>query len=44
MPFMHNYETLFTENYELQLVLPMGAKNIKVNIPFKVDDIDYNGK
>jgi len=44
MPFMHNYQTLFTENYELQLVLPMGATNIKVDVPFKVDDIDYTGK
>jgi hypothetical protein len=41
---MHNYETLFTENYQVQVILPMGATDIQVSIPFEVDEIDYSGK
>jgi hypothetical protein len=30
IPFYHNYEMLLTEDYTVQVTLPLGASNIKV--------------
>lgn len=41
---MHNYLSLFSENHTVEVILPMGATEIKVNIPFDIDEIDYSGR
>jgi len=35
---MHAYDVLLSENYTLEIVLPLGATDIKVNLPFEVDE------
>ena len=35
--FMHDIEDILAENYTLKVILPEGATNIKVTLPFKVD-------
>jgi len=35
--FLHTVEDVMTENYTLKVILPEGATNIKVHLPFAVD-------
>lgn len=35
---MHAYDVLLVEDYTLEIVLPLGATDIQVNLPFDVDE------
>jgi len=35
--FLHDYKDIVTENYTVKVILPEGATNIKVHVPFKLD-------
>ena len=37
--FMHCYDKSLTEDYTVRVILPEGASNIRVSLPFEVDDI-----
>mmetsp|Transcript_32690 Transcript_32690/g.23623 ORF Transcript_32690/g.23623 Transcript_32690/m.23623 type:complete len:203 (-) Transcript_32690:62-670(-) len=39
--FMHAYDVLLVEDYTLEIVLPLGATDIQVNLPFDVDEQYY---
>ena len=41
---MYNYLDIFSDNHMVEVILPMGATNINVKIPFDVEEIDYTGK
>lgn len=38
--FDHDLSEIVAENFTLKVILPEGAKNIKVHLPFAVDSID----
>ena len=40
VPVLHHYTDILAETYTLKIILPEGATNIKVNIPFEVDQIE----
>ncbi len=37
--FLHNYNDIMSENYTLKVILPEGATDIKMHMPFEVDSI-----
>jgi hypothetical protein len=39
VPFSHPWENAHTENLTTKIILPEGAQNIRVNIPFSIDDV-----
>lgn len=46
IPYYHNYDVLLTEDYTVEVVLPLGATNIKVDLPFdaeiSTDGVSFN--
>jgi hypothetical protein len=37
IPYYHSYDILLTEEYTVKVVLPMGATNIKIDLPIDVE-------
>lgn len=37
VPYYHNYDVLLTEDYLVEVVLPLGASDINVNLPFDAE-------
>jgi hypothetical protein len=35
--YLHDYDVLMTENYTLEVTLPYGARDIKMDVPIEID-------
>lgn len=44
--FLHNYDDILAEDYKVKVILPEGATNIQVHLPFGIDSkeesLDYS--